>query len=97
MFRITDGKGIKITFANGYEVSIQFGPKNYCQRRDNHFSQGWDWTSEDAEVAIFDPDGNYVTGKFTNGGQDVQGWMSPDKVLDALNWAAQQVKFDCTY
>ena len=30
MFKITEGKGFHITFANGYTVSVQFGPDNYC-------------------------------------------------------------------
>lgn len=35
MFRITDGRGFHVTFANGWTVSVQFGPYNYCSNRPN--------------------------------------------------------------
>jgi hypothetical protein len=30
MFKVTDGKGFHITFANGWTVSVQWGMGNYC-------------------------------------------------------------------
>ena len=33
-FMITEGRGIQLKLANGYVVSIQFGPGNYCENRD---------------------------------------------------------------
>ena len=30
-FRITRGRGFKMKFPNGYTVSVQFGPMNYCE------------------------------------------------------------------
>lgn len=35
MFRITSGKGFHVTFPNGYTVSVQWGPGNYCATRDD--------------------------------------------------------------
>lgn len=36
MFRITRGKGFHVSFPNGYTVSVQFGPGNYC----DHYDRG---------------------------------------------------------
>ncbi len=96
MFRITGGKGFHITFENGITVSVQFGIGNYCQHhhdsfdligKERHMSA---WESSDAEIAIFRVDvEGWLTPKFDPAeGQDVLGWVSPAKVLDALNWAA---------
>jgi hypothetical protein len=61
MMKITAGKGFQITFANGYTVSVQWGPGNYC---DNH---SYYWCSQ-AEtrptvIARFGDDGSdYLSG-----------------------------------
>jgi hypothetical protein len=41
MFKITLGKGIHMTFANGWTVSIQWGIGNYC---DNRWNYGEDYS-----------------------------------------------------
>jgi hypothetical protein len=33
-FQIDNQKGFKITYKNGYTVSVQFGGGNYCTNRD---------------------------------------------------------------
>ena len=30
MFEVTTGKGFHVTFENGWTVSVQFGPGNFC-------------------------------------------------------------------
>ena len=54
-FRITEGKGFQITFANGYTASVQFGSGNYCsnfadimETRDNCESS----TAEDRKSVV---------------------------------------------
>lgn len=93
-FRITDGKGFGITFANGYTVSVQFGAGNYCENRDADFdkqektgAQG----SVNAETAVIDNKGNFIELPW-NTGDKVQGWQSPEDVLRTINWAAAQTK-----
>ena len=46
--------GFNITFANGWETSVQWGRDHYCANRDNSNKESR--TSTTAEVAIFAPD-----------------------------------------
>lgn len=78
--------GFSIEFSNKYRISVQFGRYNYCKnnqgalilpsplkRKDfNVIPKAID--SKNAEVAIIQPDGNFIPWK------DVQGWIEPDTV-----------------
>lgn len=97
MFRITDNKGFHITFDNGFTVSVQFGPGNYSDNYDaNWDTLGQPQSSRTAETAVFSPDGEFVAYR----GQDVQGHMTAEQVLDLmnqvsqLNWAEQRRTLD---
>lgn len=91
MFRITDGKGFGIKFANGYTVSVQFGPGNYCENY--HAKIGQEEKdcgrkgSIDAETAVISPQGELIETPYSNG-DTVSPRNTPDKVLELLNWAA---------
>lgn len=85
MFVINQHKGFQITFANGYTVSIQFGPNNYCQRK---YERDWRapehaarWASTDAEVAVFRPDDSFV---HLTEFDDVKGYVTPDEVAQII-------------
>lgn len=91
MFRITNGKGFHITFANGYTLSVQFGPGDYCNNRNaacnpgEHFTQARDRCGRDgcadAEVAVFDPNDHFVQlGKYNK----VIGGVSPARVAEII-------------
>lgn len=82
-FTITGGKGFHMTFANGWSVSVQFGPSNYCEHKhDRSFRSIPDGHhSMDAEVAVLRPDGKMA--RLGTGGT-VQGWLSPDRVARLL-------------
>ena len=83
MFSISDNKGFQITFENGYSVSVQFGPGNYCENKDLPYNHGEEVPmSNTAETALISPDG-FVEYR----GDDVQGHMSPKDVLELLNYA----------
>lgn len=87
MFTITQGKGFHIKFANGYTASVQFGPGNYCN---NKYAEPFDRTkfnntSEDAEIALFDPQGNFVR---LSTYDDVMGHCTPEEVITFLHNAA---------
>lgn len=99
-FKITRGKGFQITFQNGYTVSVQFGFGNYCK---NHFDLTLADTalqvphnieSPDAEVAVWQTDGEGLVGPFIDlpqfGIDQVGGWKSPEEILEILNWAKEQ-------
>jgi hypothetical protein len=72
MFKDT-GRGFHITFANGWTVSVQWNPGNYCTHRNNTNSD----TSETAEVYAW-------KGGKTHPG-DVEGWVTPNDVADFIN------------
>lgn len=87
MFRINDNKGFKITFDNGYTVSVQFGPGNYGSNYNLSMLDniGKPMTAGLAETALLDPDGSFVAYK----DDDVQGYQTPQDVLALLNYASQ--------
>jgi hypothetical protein len=88
--------GFQMTFANGVTVSIQFKTGNYATGA----LAGWDSraglaqeqnSSPDAEIAIFKANGGgWLTKKFDPTiNDDVIGWVSPDRVAEAIAWAAK--------
>lgn len=98
-FRITGGKGFHITFENGWTVSVQWGPGNYC---DNHYSDFHNIIdasvkagaegSTTAECAVWKSGGGpmdmvqYPEWE----GDTVSNRSTPAEVLELLNWAASQ-------
>lgn len=92
MFRITSNKGFHITFKNGYTVSVQFGPGNYCDNYDRSFNEeeaaGREGSSV-AEIAVFGPDKNLIDHPMF-GNNNVGGYMPPEKVLELMKWAEEQ-------
>lgn len=93
MFKITGKKGFHITFENGYTVSVQFGPGNYCDNYNGDFrekgieecgSRG----SSTAECAVWARDGTMI--KYDNWENTVSNRSTPAKVLALMNWAAAQ-------
>ncbi|MFA9496852.1 MAG: hypothetical protein ACERKS_13155, partial [Candidatus Bathyarchaeota archaeon] len=79
-FYITYGKGFHITFENGWTVSVQFGPHNYCDNKVDLLSKGIEPTQEEcgregcanAEVAVWGPDGGMLPFEIP-GGDTVKG------------------------
>jgi hypothetical protein len=83
-------QGFQMTFANGYIVSVQFGDHHYCSMR-NLNRKADDWksgddthSSSDAEVAILDPDGQFV--QFDSTSDFVKGHVDPDTVAKIIAW-----------
>ncbi len=83
-FTICDGKGFQITFATGWTLSVQFGPGNYC----DNFNMNTRFyrelpgrvTSENAEIAILNPQGELVD---LGHGDQVAGYIN---VMDVLKY-----------
>lgn len=90
-FFITGGKGFHITFENGYTVSVQFGPGNYCDNYDEQIGRDEDRCGRDgssnAECAVWANDGNLID---RWNGDTVSNRSTPAEVLALLNWAASQ-------
>ena len=91
-FRICSGKGFHIGFENGYTVSVQFGPGNYCEHYDREIGRDAEDCgkegSVDAEVAILNPEGDLIT--IPAWGDEVKGYVSPSEVVNLLEWARNQ-------
>ena len=83
-FRITQHKGFHMAFENGFRISVQFGPGNYCEKRDADFDapkRETRWESCSAEIAVFGKDGML---KGIGGDDDVAGWLSTDQVAKVI-------------
>lgn len=92
-FVITHQKGFHIEFANGWCVSVQFGPCNYCDNYDAVIGvdeeKCGEQGSETAEAAIINPDRDLVEHPLFNG-DTVGAYLTAEQVLELLNWAARQ-------
>lgn len=88
-------RGFRTRFANGYTISVQFGTHNYCSCRDtlrplsslqqsDSYNDWNDGSSEDAEVAIIDADGEFV--EFQSNGDKVRGHTTPDELAKIIAW-----------
>ena len=103
-FTITGGKGFHLKFENGYTVSVQFGPGSYCENRSldyvdfNREPRSKTCESSDAEVAVWDDKGAWVTQRAWDSVHKealedmVVGHLSTDEVLKLLVWAQSQPK-----
>lgn len=87
MFKITQGKGFQMTFANGWTANVQWGPANYCENHktkplDWDFSEKYEtWSCKNAEVSAWDANNNLFN---FSGGQTLEGWKECDNVARFL-------------
>ena len=86
-FKSTARKGFHITFENGWTVSVQWGPGNYCDNYAARFDLDGrtDWESSTAEVAAWPAEGDWY--QFEHG-DTVDGHRSPAEVLAFVNMVA---------
>ena len=84
-FLATRNKGFRMTFENGFAISVQWGPENYCEKKDHtDFDEPINerfWESRTAEIAIFDSKDNSM---ITLGKDNVDGWLTSDKVAKVI-------------
>ena len=78
-FVSTMNKGFQMSFPNGWTISVQWGPGNYCQNQSaaSMFeSAGREfYESRDAEIGV------WMTGKSVmEFPMQVQGWLSANEV-----------------
>ena len=69
MFATRNDSGFRMTFANGWAVSVQWREGNYAGDRDG-------LSARTAEVAVLKPDGEFDG--------DVMGWQSPNQVAELM-------------
>ena len=83
-FLVTRNKGFRMTFENGFAISVQWGPENYCDRKNEEdFDKPMDerfWESRTAEIAVFNKEGEFI-GIADNA---VVGWLTTDKVAKCI-------------
>ena len=90
-FLATRNKGFRMTFENGFAISVQWGPENYCEKKDEDFDKPMDerfWESRSAEIAIIDTNNNIQenssVGMISLGRDTVEGWVSADQVAKVI-------------
>lgn len=97
MFKITEGKGFHMTFANGYTVSVQWGTRNYCENQTvglfdaDYYKVNREKAElgcKNAEVAVWHEDTGFD--RFEESSDDVIGWRSPEQVVTILCEVAQR-------
>ena len=93
-------KGFRMTFENGYSISVQWGVGNYCENHQKENGE-WNeatkhdfWSSNSAEIAVFNKEGNMIpiTGyvlENTDGTKEnytdvVSGWLSTNQVAKVI-------------
>ena len=91
-FYITGKKGFHVVFANGYTVSVQFGPGNYCENYDARIGEEDEECGKKgsftAECAVWPKGGPML--EYGDWGNTVSNRSTPAEVLELLNWAASQ-------
>ena len=90
-FLATRNKGFRMTFENGFAISVQWGPGNYCEKKDEDFDKPMDerfWESCSAEIAVIDTNNNMQenssVGMISLGRDTVEGWVSADQVAKVI-------------
>ena len=100
MSKFTSGynKGFRMTFENGFSISVQWGVGNYCEKRDrgewNEATKHDFWSSNSAEIAVFNKEGNMIPitgyeieeedGTVKKVNDVVSGWLSTDTVAKCI-------------
>ena len=85
MFKITNGKSFYVSFPNGWTVSTQLGPGNYCDNYDepinsSSYVECGKRGSTQVEIAWWGPDGQI--------GDNLEGYQSAEQFLAILNKVA---------
>ena len=84
-FIATQNKGFRMKFDNGFEISVQWGTMNYCEKK-NLMAEYKDemkepiWESKSAEIAVFNEEGIVPIG----GDDQVIGWCSAEEVAKVI-------------
>jgi len=84
MIEINGNRGFKITFENGWTVSVQIGAGCYCANQDFKGDYNTSKPSPNAEIAAFRDGGkDRFWHDFDN--DTVKGWCKPDEILEFMN------------
>ena len=87
-FTATQNKGFRMKFDNGFEISVQWGVENYCEKKS--FNTDTDprkeriWESMNAEIAVFK--GTEILK--IDDEDSIIGWLSTDEVAKVIEIVA---------
>ena len=85
-FIATENKGFRMKFENGFEISVQWGTMNYCEKKNlmaeykNEMKERT-WESRNAEIAVFDTNGELLP---IGENDAVIGWLTPNEVAKVI-------------
>ena len=98
MFKITTAKGFHVELPNGYTISVQFGPSNYCDNKNaSDMKEEWylvqrgraklfDIECPNAEIAVWatnEPDSDYL--RLDGSSPDgMMGWQTSQDFVRVL-------------
>jgi hypothetical protein len=74
-------------FPNGFSISVSAGSLPYCNPRKDLDSEK-DYST--FEVALLDPDGDFVTGELLQSVDDICGWCSREDINNMMELIADQ-------
>ena len=87
--------GFHMEFPNGWIISVQWGPGNYCETRRKN-EDGWispfdgrhhEFVSTTAEIAVMHKDHSRMYPISEH--DDVKGWVSATDVAKYIQWVSQ--------
>jgi hypothetical protein len=82
---ISQGKGFRLSFDNGYSLSVQIGTSNYCDNYAASLDEGELLQSTTFEAAILDKDGELIVWPEGSGeSYDTVGGYIP--IADLSKW-----------
>ena len=87
-FVATRNKGFAMTFDNLFTISVQWGPENYCEKRNTTITpvdpmEHNRWDSLSAEIAVFWNNGIMIPIS-SDGVDDVIGWLDTEDVAKVI-------------
>lgn len=93
MFAITSGRGFLITLPNGYTLSVQFGPGNYCEHCNvpDPYAPLYvsKWSSKDAEIGIYNPKGDLIPFLESDQHSIVKGYASASDFASLVEYVSK--------
>ena len=102
-FAINRGVGFSMIFKNGVRISVQFGTFHHCDNKDisamstdltvKYYDKDGKptdiHTCSNAEVAMFDDKGRWITREYKDEHDDVLSYVTSDEVAKMIEWASK--------